>query len=59
MQFTRTHYRRRDGLRAMLIGRNEGHAVYRIQAKQGRETVISTLRTSEAHFDAQFVGAAA
>ncbi|MBF7012511.1 hypothetical protein QUC32_22960 [Novosphingobium resinovorum] len=59
MNFNRTHYRRSDGLRAQLLGRREGRVVYRIQLQQGRNTMVSTVAASEAHFDAKFTEVAA
>ncbi|MGH6746423.1 hypothetical protein [Novosphingobium sp.] len=59
MPFTRTHYRRSDGLRAQLLTRREGRALYRVQLQQGRNTMTSTVASSEAHFDTHFVECAA
>lgn len=59
MLFTRTHYRRSDGLRAQLLGRRDGRVVYRVQLQQGRNTMLSTVASSEAHFDAKFAEVAA
>lgn len=52
--FVPTHYRRRDGFRAMLLADRDGTALYRVQVAAGRHTVDRVVSATSGHFTRTF-----
>lgn len=52
--FVPTHYRKTDGLRAMLLSDSDGTTLYRVQFAQGRRTANRFITTASDRFAANY-----